>query len=564
MANKEILDLTAATPALADSFEFQVAAGGAGSSKRSTGTALQGTLVTSGAVVAALGYTPANAATAAPGGSNTQVQFNDSGAFGGDPGFVYNKTTNLLTLSDAASVGTESSLPAVLQSWTNFGAGTYGVAIAAPAKVGLSVEASSGSGIGLGIYSVAGTNDGGGCTGIESDVVGFGSAAASGITAFSASVTTKNTAAISVGVGLDVASVNVVGGGSVGTMYGVRVQDQISAGVNYSCWFGAGLYHFDALTASSLVLTNASKNLTSVALPGSASVFLDGTGAFSTPAGAGTVTHTGNLTANALVLGNAVADVTALGSLGTATTVLHGNASGPPTFGAVDLAADTTGVLPFLIDPRKTTTEAVTSASSGELVTFNNASAVAASIANATGGLGDGFMCMLKNLGAGLVTLTATTATIDGAATLLIPQGASFLLYSKGGNYFTMSFESENQKIGQVSLAVGDGVNALAANAQSFVFPCEFSGTIIGWGITADAGTCTAKFCRKATGTAIPTISDSINTSGVQLTTGTAVRSSTVSDFTSVAVAAGDFFIVILTAVSGMKNAVCTLRIRKN
>lgn len=283
-----------------------------------------------------------------------------------------------------------------------------------------------------------------------------------------------------------------------------------------------------------------------------------------TGGGSGTVTHTGNLTANALILGNAVADVTALGSLGTTTTVLHGNASGPPTFGAVDLAADTTGVLPFLVDPRTTTTEAVTSASSGELVTFNNASAVAASIANATGGLGDGFMCMLKNLGAGLVTLTATTATIDGAATLLIPQGASFLLYSKGGNYFTMSFESENQKIGQVSLAVGDGVNALAANAQSFVFPCEFSGTIVGWGITADAGTCTAKFCRKATGTAIPTISDSINTSGVQLTTGTAVRSSTVSDFTSVAVAAGDFFIVILTAVSGMKNAVCTLRIRKN
>lgn len=32
-----------------------------------------------------------------PGGSNTQVQFNDSGAFGGDAGLVYDKTTDTLT-----------------------------------------------------------------------------------------------------------------------------------------------------------------------------------------------------------------------------------------------------------------------------------------------------------------------------------------------------------------------------------------------------------------------------------------------------------------------------------
>jgi microcystin-dependent protein len=33
-----------------------------------------------------------------PGGSNTQVQFNDSGSFGGDSGFTYNKTTDTLTV----------------------------------------------------------------------------------------------------------------------------------------------------------------------------------------------------------------------------------------------------------------------------------------------------------------------------------------------------------------------------------------------------------------------------------------------------------------------------------
>ena len=32
-----------------------------------------------------------------PGGSNTQVQFNDGGSFGGDAGFTFNKTTNSIT-----------------------------------------------------------------------------------------------------------------------------------------------------------------------------------------------------------------------------------------------------------------------------------------------------------------------------------------------------------------------------------------------------------------------------------------------------------------------------------
>ena len=35
-----------------------------------------------------------------PGGSDTQVQFNDGGAFGGDAGLTYNKTTNALTVGD--------------------------------------------------------------------------------------------------------------------------------------------------------------------------------------------------------------------------------------------------------------------------------------------------------------------------------------------------------------------------------------------------------------------------------------------------------------------------------
>ena len=38
--------------------------------------------------------------TGTPGGTDTQVQFNDGGAFGGDAGFTYNKTTDTLTVTN--------------------------------------------------------------------------------------------------------------------------------------------------------------------------------------------------------------------------------------------------------------------------------------------------------------------------------------------------------------------------------------------------------------------------------------------------------------------------------
>lgn len=80
--------------------------------------------------------------------------------------------------------------------------------------------------------------------------------------------------------------------------------------------------------------------------PNNTTTFLRGDGTFAAPA-AGTVTHTaGALTANQLVIGNATDDIKVLGTLGTTTTVLHGNAGGAPTFGAVSLTADVSGILP--------------------------------------------------------------------------------------------------------------------------------------------------------------------------------------------------------------------------
>jgi hypothetical protein len=52
------------------------------------------------------------------------------------------------------------------------------------------------------------------------------------------------------------------------------------------------------------------------------------------------------LTLNQLILGAGLQAEAALGSLGTTTTLLHGNAAGAPSFSAVNLAADVTGLLP--------------------------------------------------------------------------------------------------------------------------------------------------------------------------------------------------------------------------
>lgn len=78
-------------------------------------------------------------------------------------------------------------------------------------------------------------------------------------------------------------------------------------------------------------------------------------------------------------------------------------------------------------------------------------------------------------------------------------------------------------------------------------FPC----TISRYGILVDTGTITVKFWKIASGTAIPTSSNSINTSGVGVSSGTVNQSTTLTDFTTTSVAAHDIMAMNVTAVSG-------------
>jgi hypothetical protein len=62
-------------------------------------------------------------AVVTPGGSDTQVQFNDGGAFGADSGFTFNKTAKTLTLG-GATVTASSPVLDLAQTWNN-GAVTF-------------------------------------------------------------------------------------------------------------------------------------------------------------------------------------------------------------------------------------------------------------------------------------------------------------------------------------------------------------------------------------------------------------------------------------------------------
>ena len=70
---------------------------------------------------ASSGFGGGGGGSTSPGGSNTQVQFNDGGSFGGDAGFTYNKTTNSITdITHITSSGNISSSANVIANTGSF------------------------------------------------------------------------------------------------------------------------------------------------------------------------------------------------------------------------------------------------------------------------------------------------------------------------------------------------------------------------------------------------------------------------------------------------------------
>lgn len=116
-----------------------------------------------------------------------------------------------------------------------------------------------------------------------------------------------------------------------------------------------------------------------------------------------------------------------------------------------------------------TTSEALANSDQGKLVTFSNAAAVACTIAQAGSGgnFAAGWAVSLKNLGAGTVTCTPTTSTIDGAATLILLPGQGCDVYSNGTDYFSQCGRGTIVAKGTLALATSAIGSAACGTEQT-------------------------------------------------------------------------------------------------
>lgn len=180
--------------------------------------------------------------------------------------------------------------------------------------------------------------------------------------------------------------------------------------------------------------------------------------------GALTLTHNGTslILPAATNITTAAGDVATFESLGSGnwrcidyaradgTALVGGSGSGTVTSvdasGGVETASGSaitsTGTIrqSELVNPQTGTTYTYLTGDRGKLVTHSNASAIAATLPQATGTFPAGWRMRVKNKGAGTLTITPTTSTIDGAATLVLTTGQWAVITSDGANYQATSY----------------------------------------------------------------------------------------------------------------------------
>src|ERR1700723_1564544 len=194
----------------------------------------------------------------------------------------------------------------------------------------------------------------------------------------------------------------------------------------------------------------------------------------------GVVASSGALTLNALVLGGGVGSTpTVLSSLGSATTVLHGNSTGAPSFAAVNLATDISGILPVANGGTHLSTGA-----SGGILGYTASGTLASSAALAANGLVIGG-------GAG-ATPTAITACTNGQ----IPVGATSAApacQTIGGDVsaVTSGGAVTVSKLGGISISLG-GTTSIGATTTTVGAGTYYAGhSLIGVQVFSTPGTAT-------------------------------------------------------------------------
>lgn len=239
--------------------------------------------------------------------------------------------------------------------------------------------------------------------------------------------------------------------------------------------------------------------------------------------------------------GNPTITVANAASTGTTTSTLT-KLTGAPSTAVISATTDTGGVV------------GITTAGAG---TTGNATITIAGQVNCVfdGATTAGHYVQIS-------TMTAGNCTDTGAATYPTSGqviGRVLSTNASGGTYQLDLFPAEikgatgataNQNIRAIGAGFDGGGSALTTGGVTY-FTVPFACTIAAWNITVDTGTISFDVWKIATGTAIPTVSNSILSGGfLSIGSGTAVHSTTLTDFTTTTVSANDIFGIEIEAVS--------------
>lgn len=140
-------------------------------------------------------------------------------------------------------------------------------------------------------------------------------------------------------------------------------------------------------------------------------------------------------------------------------------------------------------NPQTGTTYTVAAADNCSITTFSNASAIAVTLPQAlnatatssytTAGVVSffrGWTALYYNLGAGLVTITPTTSTINGASSFTLSQGQGAIITNINGNYIAL--RTGTPVVGQ-TLGTATNDNASAGNVGEYITSSIASGSAV-------------------------------------------------------------------------------------
>ena len=143
------------------------------------------------------------------------------------------------------------------------------------------------------------------------------------------------------------------------------------------------------------------------------------------------------------------------------------------------------------------TSYTVVSTDNGKLVTFSNAAATAVTLPQATGSFASPWYVVVRNINYGVVTITPTTSTIQGLATLVLRFGESAYIYSDGTNY-TIVFVP--RRLGVVTLTSGATVTPDLAKGDNFRVVLGVNATLANPTNLQDGDVWNARLIQDATG----------------------------------------------------------------